>query len=306
MNTTSMHQHTSYLSILPILRCVSCGGGALQEEGESLFCPSCRAQYPLKDGIPRFAPVRAEPQGVRDSAIPSQKEFAGVGGCDYHTARKSSPTLRYSLQRRTNSITDVLRSRFGDQPFSILEAGCADGLMAQGISQSLSTVGIVGMDIQTDHFFANPYPVVQGTCESMPLKDDNFDAVIAAALIEHIPDPCSFLREAYRVLRPGGVLVLTCPDPVYDWICTITGYFRHAGHLHRFSLRRLKAMLGAAAFSGVDGKKFMLSPVPCRALERLERGIFRCLFSPIMMNQVAWGVKLAPSLSNAPTPRQGE
>jgi SAM-dependent methyltransferase len=47
---------------------------------------------------------------------------------------------------------------------------------------------------------------------SMPFGDCVFDTVLSTEVLEHVPEPGLLIREAYRVLRPGGCLVLTTPQ----------------------------------------------------------------------------------------------
>jgi len=52
-----------------------------------------------------------------------------------------------------------------------------------------------------------------GTIFDLPIKNESFDAVILAEVIEHLYDAQKVLREVNRVLRCGGNLYLTTPNP---------------------------------------------------------------------------------------------
>jgi ubiquinone/menaquinone biosynthesis C-methylase UbiE len=46
---------------------------------------------------------------------------------------------------------------------------------------------------------------------AIPVADGAFDAVLCTEVLEHVPDPIAALRELTRVLRPGGIMILTSP-----------------------------------------------------------------------------------------------
>jgi SAM-dependent methyltransferase len=52
--------------------------------------------------------------------------------------------------------------------------------------------------------------------EPLPLESGQFDQVVMLAVLEHLPDPHPVLREAYRILVPGGSLILTWPSAMVD------------------------------------------------------------------------------------------
>ena len=55
-------------------------------------------------------------------------------------------------------------------------------------------------------------PAVRGDLRALPLADDSVDAVAAVNCFYFLDDPIVGLREAWRVLRPGGVLVASSPS----------------------------------------------------------------------------------------------
>ncbi|HET9846620.1 MAG TPA: methyltransferase domain-containing protein [Nitrospira sp.] len=80
-------------------------------------------------------------------------------------------------------------------------------------------------------------PDVQTDAAMLPFKNETFDAVICAEMLEHVADPVSVIRETYRVLRERGVLLMTVPflfpihaDP-YD-------YCRYTDHYWRENLQK--------------------------------------------------------------------
>jgi SAM-dependent methyltransferase len=86
-------------------------------------------------------------------------------------------------------------------------------------------------------------------------SDGMFDVVVMSELIEHLLEPQMFLREAARVLRPGGVLFLTTPHGM-----GVSGRVLGAGwsvcrppeHLHMFSRRSLIEILKSTGFAPDD------------------------------------------------------
>jgi SAM-dependent methyltransferase len=53
--------------------------------------------------------------------------------------------------------------------------------------------------------------------EPIPYPDGFFDTIIAGDVIEHVTNPMFMLCEANRVLKDGGVLIVSTPNPYYYW-----------------------------------------------------------------------------------------
>lgn len=93
--------------------------------------------------------------------------------------------------------------------------------------------------------------VAEGTIEDAPTA--SFDAVVALYLLEHLPDPRGFLREARRVLAPGGRLLLRVPDttPLVRLLRPFgaaDGLYHAPWHLHDFAPARLGRLLAEEGF----------------------------------------------------------
>lgn len=60
-------------------------------------------------------------------------------------------------------------------------------------------------------------PLHNANIYQLPYADNTFDAVILSEILEHIEDDVAGLREAYRVLKPGGIVAITVPHANYPF-----------------------------------------------------------------------------------------
>jgi SAM-dependent methyltransferase len=89
-----------------------------------------------------------------------------------------------------------------------------------------------------------------GTLHDQRFADQAFDVVTAWDVLEHTSDPREFLRECQRVLKPGGLLVLNCPDSD-SWIARVMGRrwpMLLTVHLYYFTRRTLGELLRRVGF----------------------------------------------------------
>jgi len=101
-------------------------------------------------------------------------------------------------------------------PLPLLDFGCGDGLFTQALFGRAE--GICGCDIAPRELpgardsGVYRYGVQFADGHHLPYHDGAFGTVYSNSVIEHIPDPQNVLPELARVLRPGGLLVLTVPS----------------------------------------------------------------------------------------------
>ena len=94
--------------------------------------------------------------------------------------------------------------------------------------------------------------VVLGDATAMPFPDGSFDTVIAAEVLEHIPADQAAMNEIARVLRPGGVAVVTVPAWFPERICWLLSADYHntpGGHVRFFTGRELATKLARAGLA---------------------------------------------------------
>lgn len=147
----------------------------------------------------------------------------------------------FSQYRKTNRLLDL-----GCGAGSLLEAARAHGWDAQGIDVSISSV---------NHVRELGFEVFHGELIQAQLMSEQFDVIAAVEILEHLFDPVNVVKEAYRLLRPGGLFWLTTPHgrglPArvlgLDWRVVSP-----PEHLQLFSVTGLKTLLESAGFRQIN------------------------------------------------------
>jgi SAM-dependent methyltransferase len=101
----------------------------------------------------------------------------------------------------------------------VLDAGCGTGRALPPLRAAVGSSGVVlGADLTPAMLRAaagagrdRDGALLLTDVAALPLRSGTLDAVFAAGLIAHLPDPVENLRELARVVRPGGVLALFHP-----------------------------------------------------------------------------------------------
>ncbi|HEV2451950.1 MAG TPA: class I SAM-dependent methyltransferase [Streptosporangiaceae bacterium] len=95
--------------------------------------------------------------------------------------------------------------------------------------------------------------VARGDATAMPFPDATFDRVIAAEVLEHIPDDQRAMNEIARVLRPGGIAAVTVPSWLPERICWALSEDYHngpGGHVRIYTRAELQIKLSVAGLTG--------------------------------------------------------
>lgn len=129
--------------------------------------------------------------------------------------------VREVLEVRENMILRAMQTAAPSNK-KILDLGCGDGCFLVNATRQFPGLMPVGLDLSPGQLEKARTRIPQGKFlqgslgTKLPFADQEFDFVYSAEVIEHLFDTDLFLKEAYRVLKPGGYLYMTTPN-LFAW-----------------------------------------------------------------------------------------
>ena len=141
----------------------------------------------------------------------------------------------------------------------VADIGCGTGYGPVLLGESNSVIGI---DVSRNAlgYALRKYPgpeYVQGSAISLPFRNSAFDAVTAFEVIEHLEQYKRLLEEAHRILKVGGMLFISSPNPAHlvnllrNRICGTPIPEKNSGnlyHIHELPHQEMRCLLDSCGF----------------------------------------------------------
>ncbi len=127
--------------------------------------------------------------------------------------------IKSASHKITNQKIFNLISPRVEKGIRVLDFGCGSGYMTQRIGEYAETLSLVAKDViypcEVEPSFFK-YSKVEcrkiGLESEIPFEDNFFDIVYAIEVLEHTSRPYDFINESLRVLRAGGLLIISVPN----------------------------------------------------------------------------------------------
>ncbi len=146
---------------------------------------------------------------------------------------------------RTWAIEKFLATLPKKQNLDVLDIGCGAGNMIHHLAQYGRVKGIEVDPRPVKIAQERGYDVRLGDAtQTIPFSDASFDLVTALDVIEHVDGDENIMREAFRVLRPNGALLIT--TPAFQWLWSHNDELN--AHKRRYTAKELREKMERAGF----------------------------------------------------------
>lgn len=247
-------------------KCLKCG--ACHDSGLP-NCPSCQSGPAVIDGFFAYAPELA----AGGAGFP-EDGFAQLAQCeaDSFWFRARNKLLVHMLRKHAPAMT------------SFMEIGCGTGFVLADVAKAFPQAALTGSEVFcTGLAFAkqrNPAAtLVQMDARRIPFINE-FDAVGAFDVLEHIAEDELVLREVFAALRPGGLFFATVPQ--HQWLWSKTDEV--ACHVRRYEPGELERKATLAGFTVLESTSFvsLLLPLMWLSRKRNHSGEGELRISPVI------------------------
>ncbi len=236
------------------LVCPACRG-SLAANGFGVRCDVCDEDYPTVHGVHRLLPAaRAEhyERFLADYTTVRMAEGRASADPEYFR-RLPEPTpggpieWQWQIRRRTwATVRDEVfgRSPTGDRSLVVLDVGAGVGWLSNRLAELGHEPHAIDLTVDDDdglgaaRHYQRRLPAYQAEMDALPFADGVADIVVFNASLHYSTDYVGTLREALRVLRPDGrIVVMETPIYATDAAGQAMVVERHAAFEERFGTR---------------------------------------------------------------------
>jgi len=158
--------------------------------------------------------------------------------------------------------------KFSPPPAKVLEVGCGTGNVSSFLA--LKGYSVTGCEFYNEaiHLAWPGFLRIQGDVTALPFADNSFDIVGLFDLIEHFQDDSIPLKEAIRVVREGGIIMVTVParEELWSWADEVSL------HKRRYTIKKLEqSFLSLELRPLVIQYMFMFLYIPMKYTRRINK-----------------------------------
>ena len=256
-NKTTM---TFNSELLEKLVCPNCGNELRYDESTySLVCSVFGCTYAIKKNVPIMISEK-EGESPKDPHSFDYLDHYKKDAEQFDYFEEQSGATKHSEKR----LREYILSQIPATVTSILDVGSGSAWVAKQFRNSNIFLCSLDATIINTSKALEKYPsakhaAVVADAFALPFKPASFDCVIAAEIIEHVPDPKVFLNSLLKVIKPGGTLIISTPyKEVIKYALCIHCNQRTPlnSHLHSFDENKLRLLVADVTINTFDWRAF--------------------------------------------------
>ena len=216
-------------------------------------CVLCGHQVARKNGIATFAPeLEGKQEGFK---------------ADFYDTYAHVESGHFWFRARGKLIVWALK-KYAPSMHSFLDVGCGTGFILSQVAAAFPQANLLGSEMfSTGLKFATSRLVgvefVQMDARHIPYIDE-FGAIGAFDVIEHIEEDTDVLQQMYRALKPGGIMLLTVPQHQWLW----SQVDEYSCHVRRYDAAELHRKVEGAGFVILRSTSFISLLLPAMMISR--------------------------------------
>lgn len=194
-------------------------------------------EYLIKNGIPNLIPMNSvltnadDSQNVYKTVSKSYVSILHKIGVDSYKISQMD-SLRFSIFNKTKKLcTKYLRG-------VVLEIGAGGNYLKEDFKSIYNEWISLDYDLRSDSIN------LRGDGQQLPFKNEIFNTIVSIDVLEHVPNPEQFVSEMFRVIKPGGIVILSTPFFFY--------LHEEPNDYFRFSKYGLKTIFERIGFIVID------------------------------------------------------
>jgi len=177
----------------------------------------------------------------------------------------------------------------------LLDVGCGGGRLLKRMKKCGWQVEGTDFDAQATQRVTARYGIRThvGDLPQCQLPANSFDAITMSQTIEHLYDPAATLHECLRILKPGGLLVMTTPNVDSLGANEFGAFWRGweaPRHLHLFSVESLRRLTQQAGFEVIEARTYSAGAAVVYRVSRTNQRA-RKLSWPDELGLLFWGYR---------------
>ncbi len=194
----------------------------------------------------------------------SEEYYTGKAEVSYIDERELGEKAKAVWKARLKKLSKMVET--DDRPIRFLDVGCSFGGFVETAQEfGFESYGVELSEYSSKYAVSKGLNVFNGTLIQAGYRSDYFHIITMVELIEHLTDPMSYLKEAHRILKKGGVLLVQTAnlDGIQAKFFGKDYHYFIPIHLHYFTSKTIKGILKKAGFSKVKvvyGVEFGLLP----------------------------------------------